>query len=693
MESSHEGQARISRQGVRRIGKYGPVERKPIARWSVLPFLGLLGIGAAVIGGLIFAAARGQDMVATAKSIELAQSLLTAQSRDLVRVNRDHAWSDDAVRNLVEEPNAAWARENISHDPHQASGVSESFVLDSQDRLLFRFHNGEPVTLESRVKPPRGLETLIEAARAGPSTGTSGEPTSVTGIVRMNGTIHLAAVTPIMRTSAAEPSTTRDRSHLLIFGKALDSAWLSVIAEDYGFDDLSVVLSADEFDRPSLPLLSTDGRRLGALVWSPDTPGNQMLWSVLPPVGGAFALIGLLAFVILRQIDQGRRENRRHLEVIAAKNEQLEKLAALQHATLDSVGEGISVFDKDLKLVIWNRTYAAMHDFPETLLRPGLSFVDLLRFNAKRGDYAPRPAEEVIAERLAAAMRCDRTPTEYTRPGGRVLELRRNPMPGGGFVSSARDITERKRTERELMAAKDQAELANRAKTEFLANISHELRTPLNAVLGFSEIMKDELFGPVGCEAYRGYVQDIHLSGSLLLELINDILDLSKIEAGKFELNEEHVELDELFASVLRIIRERAQAAGLSITVDIEPGLPAVRADKRALKQILLNLLSNAVKFTPSGGSITLKADRDSDGALRLSVMDTGIGIATEDIPQAMSVFGQVDSTLARKYNGTGLGLPLSRALTELHRGSLQLASQPGIGTAVSVCLPPERAA
>ena len=456
---------RIPRQGVKRIREHGPVERKPVARWSVLPFLGLLGIGAAVIGGLIFAAARGQDMVATEKSVELAQSLLTAQSRDLVRANRDHAWSDDAARHLVEEPNAAWASENIGHGPHRAFGISESFVLDSQDRLLFRFRDGKPVILESGMNPPAGLERLIEAARAGPSTGISGEPTSVTGIVRVGGTIHLAAVTPIMRVTTAEPGATRNKSHLLIFGKALDSAWLSVIAEDYGFEGLSVVLADNVFDRQALPLRSADGRRLGALVWTPDTPGNQLLWSVLPPVGAAFALIGLLAFIILRQIDQGRRENRRHLEVIAAKNEQLEKLAALQHATLDSVGEGISVFDKDLRLVIWNRTYAEMHDFPETLLRPGLSFVDLLRFNAERGEYASRPADEVVAERLAAAIRCDRTPSEYARPNGRVLELRRNPMPGGGFVSSARDITERKRTEGEHMAARDQAELANRAKT------------------------------------------------------------------------------------------------------------------------------------------------------------------------------------------------------------------------------------
>ena len=662
--------------------------RRPSVYRLLLPFLGALGIGAALIVGLIIAAARGENTLARERSVELARAVLTAEMRDLVRVSKDHAWWDEAVDRLVERPDAAWAEANIGHGPHRTFGITESFVLDAQDRLLYHFRYGKPVPIGSRARPPSGFAGLIEEARHAPQAG----PIAVSAMVLANDTVQMAAIAAIAPANAGGRAPDRE-PHLLVFAKALDSPWLARIASDYGIDGLSVALGETNPGQPSLPLLSVDGSRLGALVWAGDEPGHRLLRMLLPPAGVAFATIGLISLFVFRRVERSRSESAEHLAAIIAKNEELEKLAALQRATLDSVGEGISVFDKDLRLVIWNRAYAEMQDYPEALLTPGTSLVDILRFDGNRGGRDPRPPDEAIAEQLAAAVRCDRTPTEYVRPDGRVLEMRRNPMPGGGFVNSFRDISERKRVERELMAARDQAQLANRAKSEFLANMSHELRTPLNAILGFSEIMKEELFGPLGCETYRGYVRDIHLSGRVLLDLISDILDLSRIETGKYQLQEEDVEIKELFTAVLRIIRERAQSAGLAIDVEIDRRLPKIKADKRALKQILLNLLSNAVKFTPRGGRITLRAERDGDGAVRLSVADTGIGIAAEDIPRAMAVFGQVDSRLARKYTGTGLGLPLSRALAELHRGTLQLASEPGVGTAVSVRLPPDRVA
>jgi signal transduction histidine kinase len=236
-----------------------------------------------------------------------------------------------------------------------------------------------------------------------------------------------------------------------------------------------------------------------------------------------------------------------------------------------------------------------------------------------------------------------------------------------------------------------EAETANRTKSEFLATMSHELRSPLNAIIGFSEIMKNETFGALGDPRYREYARDVLDSGTHLLEIINDLLDLSKIESGKLEICEEVVDIRSVNDTCQRLIKARAESASLRLATDLQPHLPGVYADPRKIKQVLLNLLSNAVKFTPEGGTVTTAARIDGGGRFVLSGADTGIGIAPENIGKAMSAFGQVDSSLSRRYQGTGLGLSLSKALVELHGGTLALESEQGVGTTVTVTLPPSR--
>ncbi|HZB89978.1 MAG TPA: ATP-binding protein [Stellaceae bacterium] len=259
-----------------------------------------------------------------------------------------------------------------------------------------------------------------------------------------------------------------------------------------------------------------------------------------------------------------------------------------------------------------------------------------------------------------------------------------------GFRGTASDITRDVLAQRGLRQAKEQAETANRAKSEFLANMSHELRTPLNAILGFAEIIRDRLLGPIP-DRYAEYAQDIHSSGSHLLGIINDILDLSKVEAGRVELVEEIVDLQGIVRSVVLLLRERVATAELTLKAELPDTLLLLRGDERKLKQVLMNLLSNAVKFTPAGGEIEVRVRVDGARGAVIEVADNGIGIAPEDIERALSPFGQVDSRLSRRYEGTGLGLPLARALAELHGGSLALESVPGRGTTVTVLLPADR--
>jgi two-component system cell cycle sensor histidine kinase PleC len=220
--------------------------------------------------------------------------------------------------------------------------------------------------------------------------------------------------------------------------------------------------------------------------------------------------------------------------------------------------------------------------------------------------------------------------------------------------------------------------------------MSHELRTPLNAINGFSEIMVGEMFGQLGDARYKGYAQDILSSGQHLLALINDILDMSKIEAGKMNLKFEPLNLEDVTEDAVRLVRNRAEAAGLKLEIDF-PSLPEVEADYRAVKQVLLNLLSNAIKFTPRAGRVTVRAEvrRDPLGErVRVSVTDTGIGIAAEDLARLAKPFEQVESQHAKTTQGTGLGLALTKSLVEMHDGALEMTSTPGEGTTVSFILP-----
>ncbi len=302
---------------------------------------------------------------------------------------------------------------------------------------------------------------------------------------------------------------------------------------------------------------------------------------------------------------------------------------------------------------------------------------------------------EVICVMLTAHAEMD-TAIDAMRRG--AYDYLRKPLQPNEVLAALERCFDKSRLEQKakaayeaLRTAKEAAESADRAKTHFLAAMSHELRTPLHSIIGFSEVLMSQALGDLGNEKYVEYAGDIRDSGLHLLGIINDLLDIAKAEAGKLELREGGIDLSDSIAATLRLMKPQAETAEVELVTEIAPELPAMRGDEQKLKQILLNLVSNAVKFTRQGGRAKIAAGYDPDGGIVIRVEDTGIGIAEDDIPKALTPFSQVDSDLSRGYQGTGLGLSLSAAMVAMHGGTLTLDSEVGVGTTVTVRFPAER--
>ncbi|WP_337188902.1 ATP-binding protein [Phenylobacterium sp.] len=373
---------------------------------------------------------------------------------------------------------------------------------------------------------------------------------------------------------------------------------------------------------------------------------------------------------------------------------------------IESTSEAFVLWDRNGRLVMCNTNFRSYFQLAPERLKAGVGREQVeraARLSIRQESPAPGGRRGVREAQLS---------------DGRWVQVSERPTAEGGLVVTAADITVLKTQEearrikeeelrravinleqsqeqlselaRKYEAEKIRAEQASQAKSDFLANMSHELRTPLNAINGFSEIMAGEMYGPMGDARYRDYARDILSSGQHLLALINDILDMSKIEAGKLALRFEPVCLEEIAEDALRLVRNRADAAGLSLVLDFVD-LPDVEADHRALKQVLLNLLSNAIKFTPRGGRVTVRAELRDDPLgqrVRIGVQDTGIGISPQDLERLARPFEQVESQHSKTTQGTGLGLALTKSLVEMHGGLLDLKSAPGQGTLASFALP-----
>ncbi|HEV2676279.1 MAG TPA: ATP-binding protein [Aliidongia sp.] len=357
---------------------------------------------------------------------------------------------------------------------------------------------------------------------------------------------------------------------------------------------------------------------------------------------------------------------------------------------LDALSEGFLLWDSEDRLVLCNDAAHVLDPDPGSKVEFGQSFGELLDDRLERGliptaiGREPEYRNARLISHLNPGM-----PIEFETAEGQILRVVERRTTEGGIVTLRSDVTAQRQLERALIEARQEAEAGSRAKSEFLASMSHELRTPLNAVIGFAELIHGEMLGndAAAYARYREYAGDIRDSGSHLLGLINDILDFSKTEAGELQLIQDPVDLNELIDSAVRMLKPRAERAGILLNTRIPSNLPPVLGDGMRLRQILLNLMSNAIKYTPEAGHVSVSVE-STEGGVLIKVADTGIGIAPEDMSTVLEPFRQIDNDLNRRNPGTGLGLPLTKRLVELHQGVLELESRVGHGTTAVVRLP-----
>ncbi|SIS90344.1 PAS domain S-box protein [Insolitispirillum peregrinum] len=366
------------------------------------------------------------------------------------------------------------------------------------------------------------------------------------------------------------------------------------------------------------------------------------------------------------------------------------KAEAQLRDAIKAMDDGFVLYDAEDRLVAWNDRFAEIYDTIRDLLKPGVPFSVLAQASIERGQYGPPMSGNAawLEERKALHSGGTGAGREEMLHDGRWVLIKETRTPDGGTVGVRADITRQKAREAVLRQAMEEARLADRAKSEFLANMSHELRTPLNAIIGFSEILSQEMFGPVGNPLYREYAEGIHDSGRHLLQIISDILDLSKIEAGELILEREPLDVTLVAEAALRMVRPRAEARGVHLRLDLTPPPPMLWGDELRIKQVLINLLSNAVKFTEPGKDVRIWWQSRGENGLVLVVEDEGIGMSEEEVVIARSLFGQVQSAFARQTQGTGLGLPISIKLMEAHGGRLDIESTKGVGTRIYMEFP-----
>ncbi|MHB1219263.1 MAG: sensor histidine kinase [Alphaproteobacteria bacterium] len=617
----------------------------------------------------------------------LADMVFDAEKAEPAQAGRDDMWRGVLVAKDELLPQAR----NIALIDANGRIVAESLKpagerTDYSDRPYFVFHRDNP-SKESHIGPP------VESVRTGnwiipvsrridrPDGSFGGVAVAIVDPAYFNefyrsldigegGTVWIfRSDRRLLVREPSVPELYAQGYKAKTIGEALDEAPSGTFVAPSPIDGIDRIMAYRSV--PDVPIIVAIGIRFDVAMagWRRDMRYRAIV------VTAILALVTALVYALVRNLSVAQRA---------------QDAQARLYEAIEGMSEAIVLYDADERFVMCNTRHREI--YPETthLNRPGVAYEEILRAWTDLGLLqlpAGMDRETFIQTRLRQ-FRAPGEPVDVQRVGGRWVQISERRTPDGGLIRVATDITGLKRQQETLTEARDAAEASNQAKSIFLANMSHELRTPLHAILGLSEIIRDQ---PGIAAPVPEYGKMIHDSGQHLLTLINDILDMSKIEAGRYELVEETLALADLAKDSLTIASTRANMAGVNLENEVPSTLPPVRADARALKQVLLNLLSNAVKFTPAGGRVTLSAALEPDGSMALRVADTGTGIAAENLVHVAEPFWQADPSHARKYGGTGLGLSISKRLTVLHGGSMEVESTVGRGTTVTVRLPKAR--
>lgn len=647
----------------------------------LIPFLGLFAFSLITISGLLYLSTRGQDRNAVEISMHLAEAALDTSQRELANITFETAYWDQAVANLVTNFNVDWAISNLGVYLLDNYGVSASYYIDEDGRAVFGTRNGEPISEDPFIRYEGGLDILVQEALSG---DPHDDPFPASGIIYdadMTYSASVVRLTTYMQKGGEE--IVEATGAVIVFLKAIDQGLLSDLSNRHLLPNLRIQRSETPIQDASMPLAAANGDQIGLLVWDPELPGTKILFQLLWGLAGVLVIVSGFAFVF-------RNRAREITSALSDASRQLDQQSEVLQATLDSIDQGIAAWDADGRLVAWNDQVEEFWYHPPNL-RVGMTRLELLEHIASTGALGPgdpkalaRTAyEDVIAAGINSL-------DKIKMLDGRDISFFRFGMENGGHTTVYTDVTALMKHEREMYEAKEQAEAGNRAKSEFIAHVSHELRTPLNAIIGFSEMMMQKIFGQLGSEKYDEYANVINSAGKHLLDQINQVLDLSKIDAGKMTLEFENVNIAEITDYVANMLKTQFEARSHVLKIDIPNNFPKLYADKTVITQVLMNLLANAIKFTPENGQINVTASL-IDEQIQIAVRDNGIGIEEAMLEQVIDPFVQIRSALTRSEQGTGLGLSIVASLIEHHGGDIRLESEVGIGTTVTVSFPASR--
>ncbi len=680
-----------------------------------------------------------QDRIEIQESRDLLLTILEQENEESLLRVQDYAIWDTAYEKLVLDLDADWAADNIGQYIHVTFPEKRSYVIGPDNEIVYAAEEGVRL-LPERASRYSNLGDIITHLRSQFKNG-DGRARLSTYVTDFDGGIWIAAISVIKPDFAdlteADFTQTSDELSFLVFMRQINGLNLENIGRDFGFPELSFY--ADELNAYKKPasifMYDFMGKPLGTVTWTPALLGQQQINQTLKNSAVLLLiLIGLMAFVwakgfnllkivntTFNKLNESRRIAKMYEKGITelVDGEFLYELSvyeALQKITVNAARTlGID------RVTIWrydNKTDIMHNMFVHDAVNPEAE-QKMLEF--KLSEHADldkvvsggEPVEFYSEAKNTNLVEFDKNWwSEKVPPTMLSVPIVRHKLKGGiiffssynrdydwtpeklRFAAAITDIVSlimeghaRNIIETELRAAKNRAEAANAAKTDFLANMSHELRTPLNAIIGFSDIMNQKIFGDLGAEQYTEYTKDINVSARHLLSLINDILEVSKHESGKFELHPEEISLEEELNHAVRVARGRFMEKKAIVTIDVSPEVEVIEADIKCFRQIAMNLISNAIKFSKDACILEITASQENDYVC-LTIKDNGIGIPKEMQKKVFEAFAQVENAFTRIYEGTGLGLAITKGLVELHGGNISLESMPDEGTTIIVRLP-----